>query len=257
MLMRFAEMTAVVTGGGSGIGKATALLLAEEGANVIISGRTKEKLEAAAEEINQKIGEERVACFVADSTKEEEVQDLARFIDDYYMGLHIVINNAGGSLQSKILDTSVEEWDIVQEVNLKSVFVVSKVLGKMMTESKVKGGNRAIVNIASLSGHKAASHLPHYSSAKAAVINFTRALALELAPYGIRVNSVSPGFAETPLTEWSLKKEKFMQSIKRNTALGRVGTSEEIAKVIAFAASSDASYMTGSDLLVDGGWMIT
>lgn len=255
--MRFAEMTAVVTGGGSGIGKATAMLLAKEGANVIISGRTKEKLVDAVEDINQQTGEERVAFFVADSTKEEDVQGLARFIDDQYLGLDIVINNAGGSLQSKILDTSVEEWDMVQEANLKSVFVVSKILGKVMVEGQVKGGNRAIVNIASLSGHKAASHLPHYSSAKAAVINFTRALALELAPYGIRVNSVSPGFAETPLTEGSLTNERFMQSIKRNTALGRIGTSEEIAKVIAFAASSDASYMTGSDLLVDGGWMIT
>ncbi len=250
-------MTAVVTGGGSGIGLATAIILAKEGANVIITGRTKEKLEAAAAEINKQAGGERAVYFVADSTKEEDIQGLARFIDDYYMGLHIVINNSGGSIQSKILDTSVDEWDIVQEINLKSVFIVSKVLGKKMTESPITSGNRAFVIFASLSGQKAASHLPHYSSAKAAVINFTRALALEMAPYGIRVNSVSPGFAETPLTEWSLTNEKFAQSIKRNTALGRVGTSEEIAKVIAFAASSDASYMTGSDLLVDGGWMIT
>ncbi len=255
--MRFAEMTAVVTGGGSGIGQATALILAKEGANVIITGRTKEKLEAAATEINKQAGGEKAAYFLADSTKEEDVQSLAGFIDEYYRDLHIVINNSGGSVQSRILDTSVEEWDFVQTINLKSVFLVSKILGKKMTESPITSGNRAIVNIASLSGHKAAVHLPHYSSAKAAVINFTRALALEMAPYGIRVNSVSPGFAETPLTEWSLTNEKFVQSIKRNTALGRVGKSEEIAKVIAFAASSDASYMTGSDLLVDGGWMIT
>jgi len=88
------------------------------------------------------------------------------------------------------------------------------------------------------------------------VINLTKSLALELAPYGIRVNSVSPGFVETPLTEQGLQNERFVKAIERNTALGRVGTPEEIASVIAFLASSEASYMTGSDVLVDGGWLI-
>jgi 3-oxoacyl-[acyl-carrier protein] reductase len=116
--------------------------------------------------------------------------------------------------------------------------------------------NRSIVNIASLSGHQAGAHIPHYSAAKAGVINFTRALALELAPFGIRVNSVSPGFAVTPLTEQGMKNEQFVKAIRRNTALGRAGEPGEIANVISFVASSEASYMTGSDVLVDGGWLI-
>ena len=255
--MRFKEQVAVITGGGSGIGKATALRLANEGANVILVGRTMEKLEGVAEQINGQSHYIQAACFAADVTKEEEVSELRRFINDQYMDLHVVINNAGGSVQSKIMDTAPEAWDIVQEVNLKSVFLVSKILGKFMMDHSLRGGNRAIVNVASLSGHKAAAHLPHYSSSKAAVINFTRALALELAPYGIRANSVSPGFIETPLTKWSLTNERFLKSIERNTALKRVGTSEEISNVIAFLASQEASYMTGSDVLVDGGWMIT
>jgi meso-butanediol dehydrogenase / (S,S)-butanediol dehydrogenase / diacetyl reductase len=107
-----------------------------------------------------------------------------------------------------------------------------------------------------MSGHQAGAEIPHYSAAKAGVINFTRSLALELSPYGIRVNSVSPGFVETPLTENALQNDRFVKAIQRNTALQRVGTPEEIANVIAFVASSEASYMTGSDLLVDGGWLI-
>lgn len=116
--------------------------------------------------------------------------------------------------------------------------------------------DRAIVNVASLSGHKAGAHIPHYSASKAAVINFSRALANEYAPYGIRVNSVSPGFVETPLTEKGLQNTRFLESIQRNTALRRVGQPAEIANVIAFLASSEASYITGSDVLVDGGWLI-
>ena len=255
--MRFKEQVVVITGGGSGIGKATALRMAKEGATVILVGRTMEKLESVADEINGQSPHFQATCFAADVTKESEVIALLKFIRDHFMDLHVVINNAGASVQSKIMDTEVEVWDIVQEVNMKSVFLVSKILGKFMMEHSGRGGNRAFVNIASLSGHKAAAHLPHYSSSKAAVINFTRALALEIAPYGIRANSVSPGFVETPLTEWSLTNERFLNSIERNTALKRVGTSEEIANVITFLASSEASYMTGTDVLVDGGWMIT
>ena len=152
---------------------------------------------------------------------------------------------------------SEQEWDDVQHVNLKSVFLVSKALGKVMAEgAKREKRDRAIVNVASLSGHQAGAEIPHYSAAKAGVINFTRSLALELSPYGIRVNSVSPGFVETPLTEDALQNDRFVRAIQRNTALQRVGTPEEIANVIAFVASSEASYMTGSDLLVDGGWLI-
>src|SRR5690625_6215059 len=117
--------------------------------------------------------------------------------------------------------------------------------------------DRAIVNIASLSGHKAGAKIPHYSTAKAGVIHFSKALAAELAPYGIRVNSVSPGFTETPLTEQGLRNDSFVKAIERHTALRSEEHTSEIANVIAFAASSEASYMTGTDLLVDGGWLIT
>ncbi|PEZ81578.1 SDR family oxidoreductase [Bacillus sp. AFS017274] len=257
--MRFLQSIAVVTGAGSGIGKATAMRLSDEGAKVLLVGRTKGKLEEAAAEINARHTIPVADIFPADVTVEEDVKNLAMYVKEQYRDLHILINNAGGSKSSKLLDTSEADWDMIQHVNLKSVFLVSKYLGKVMEEGVGSGNkaiNRAIVNVASLSGHQAGAFIPHYSSAKAGVISLTKSLALELAAAGIRVNSVSPGFIETPLTEDGLQNEKFVKSIQRNTALERVGKAEEISNVITFAASPEASYMTGTDLLVDGGWLI-
>ncbi|CRK83663.1 SDR family NAD(P)-dependent oxidoreductase [Neobacillus massiliamazoniensis] len=255
--MRFSQTIVLITGAGSGIGKATALRLASEGAKVILVGRTKAKLEETAFEINQRSKIPMAEIFTADVTDVEDVSELAEYVKQHYGDLHILVNNAGGSKNTRILQLSEKEWDDSQNVNLKSVFLVSKALGKIMIEgAKREDHNRAIVNVASLSGHQAGAEIPHYSAAKAGVINLTRSLALEFSPYGIRVNSVSPGFVETPLTELGLQNEGFVRAIQRNTALKRVGTPEEIANVIAFAASSEASYMTGSDLLVDGGWLI-
>jgi len=253
--MRFKEKIAVVTGAGSGIGEATAYRLAKEGATVVLVGRTISKLEKVAANINEEAVKPRAYCFVADVTNSAEVEQLGAYIEKEFGDLYVLINCAGGSRKSPILETTEKDWDDVQAVNLKSIFLVSKRLATIMINNE--GGNeRSIVNVASLSGYKAGSHIPHYSAAKAAVINFTRALAFELAPKGIRVNSVSPGFVSTDLTKEGLKNEKFVKSIERHTALSRVGTSDEIANVIAFVASSEASYMTGSDLLVDGGWLI-
>ncbi|WP_409292806.1 SDR family NAD(P)-dependent oxidoreductase [Peribacillus sp. SCS-37] len=258
--MRFSDTIALVTGAGSGIGKATAIRLANEGAKVILVGRTRSKLEVVAQDINAAKKIPAAEIFPADVKDEDDVQELKEYVQQKYGDLHVLINNAGGSVHSKIMDTSAEDWDYVQQTNLKSVFLVSKLLGGLMADAAQKEEGlprpRAIVNVASLSGHQAGAHIPHYSSAKAGVINFTRALALEFSPYGIRANSVSPGFVETPLTEQGLQNEQFVKAIKRNTALRRVGRPEEVANVIAFAASNEASYMTGSDILVDGGWLI-
>ncbi|MDN3018677.1 SDR family NAD(P)-dependent oxidoreductase [Paenibacillus sp. BSR1-1] len=255
--MRFSQTIALVTGAGSGIGRAAAVRLASEGSKVILVGRTRSKLEETAAEINQKSRIPLAEVFTADCTDAEDVEELAEYVQQHYGDLHVLINNAGGSRHGNILEMPEQDWDWVQGVNLKSVFLVSKTLGKIMVEgAKKEEHNRAIVNVASLSGHQAGAEIPHYSAAKAGVINFTRALALEMSQYGIRVNSVSPGFVETPLTERGLQNDRFVKAIQRNTALKRVGIPEEIANVIAFAASSEASYMTGTDLLVDGGWLI-
>lgn len=255
--MRFSQTIALVTGAGSGIGKASAIRLASEGAKVILVGRTKSRLDETASEINRNSRIPLAEIFTADCTNAQDVEELAEYVHEQYGDLHVLVNNAGGSRHSRILEMSEQDWDFVQDVNLKSVFLVSKGLGRIMADGALKDErDRSIVNVASLSGHQAGAEIPHYSAAKAGVINFTRSLALELSPYGIRVNSVSPGFVETPLTERGLQNERFVKAIQKNTALRRVGFPEEIANVIAFAASSEASYMTGTDLLVDGGWLI-
>ncbi|WP_257350427.1 SDR family NAD(P)-dependent oxidoreductase [Pseudalkalibacillus decolorationis] len=262
-MAKLKDAIAVVTGAGSGIGQETAIRFAEEGARVILVGRTSSKLERVADRINSHLPEQVAEVFRADVTNEEDVQNLAQFIQKKYGDLHVLVNNAGVSSKSTILEMETSEWDRIQDTNLKSTFLVSKILGKVIADGRINdkdSGNvrdRAIVNVASLSGHKAGAQIPHYSSSKAGVINFTKALAVEFSQYGIRVNSVSPGYTITPLTEEGLKNNRFEEAIKRHTALKRVGKPKEIANVIAFAASSEASYMTGSDLLVDGGWLVT
>jgi meso-butanediol dehydrogenase/(S,S)-butanediol dehydrogenase/diacetyl reductase len=230
---RFANKVAVVTGAGSGIGEQTAHQLATEGATVILVGRTPSKLERVAEQINKKMNGASVV-FQADVTEEEDIAALSNFIQSEYGTLHVLVNNAGTSGNTTILEMETSEWDRIQDTNIKSVYLVSKSLGKLMIDQEGAESDRAIVNVASLSGHKAGAKIPHYSSSKAAVIHFSKSLALEEG----------------------LKNQRFEDAIKRNTALGRVGKPEEIAKVITFAASKEASYMTGSDLLVDGGWLI-
>lgn len=256
-MQRFENAFAVITGAGSGIGEATAKRLANEGAKVLLVGRTLSKLERVAEEINQG-AKQKAFTFTCDVTSEEEVEKLKVHVKEEFNEVNILINNAGASAYSSILEMPYDQWESIVAVNLHSIFLMSKTIGGLMVEaaktSETKR-DRAIVNVASLSGHKPGLMFPHYSSAKAAVMNFTKALAGEVAKYDIRVNSVSPGFAETPLTEQGLKNESFVKSIERHTLLKRVAEPEEIASVIAFAASTDASYMTGSDILVDGGWL--
>src|SRR5699024_1493318 len=149
-----------------------------------------------------------------------------------------------------------DDWEAIQNVNVTGVFLVSKHLSKMMIDAQEKK-DRAIVNIASVSVHKAGARIAQYSTAMAGVTHIAKELDDNVVTYGVRVKSVSPGFTETPLTEQGLRNDSFVKAIERHTALRRVGAPTEIANVIAFAASSEASYMTGTDLLVDGGWLIT
>ncbi|GAE33382.1 SDR family NAD(P)-dependent oxidoreductase [Halalkalibacter akibai] len=252
-MKRFQDQVVVITGAGSGIGEATVQRLAEEGATVVLVGRTKEKLEKVAREVAEKTLNDHLYVYVADVTAEEEVELLALYLKENFDGVNVLINNAGTSSGGSILELEEKDWEHVQKTNVTSVFLMAKHIGPVL--ARTEGENKAIVNVASLSGHKAGAKIPHYSTAKAAVIHLTKALAGELASNQVRVNSISPGFVETPMTDKSLKNPAFQQAIERHTLLQRVGRADEVAKAIAFLASSDASYVTGTDLLIDGGWL--
>lgn len=258
-MSKFNNAIAIVTGAGSGIGEATAKKMASEGAKVVLVGRTLEKLERVAKEINDEEGVGTAYSFSADVTNEEDVRQLVEYTRNNVGEITLLVNNAGRSDHANIQNTSFETWKAIQEVNNDSVFLVSKIVGEAMIEAAEENPNenRSIVNVASLSGHKPGAMIPDYSAAKAAVLNFTKALAFEYSRSNIRVNSVSPGFIETPMTETSLENERFQKAVERNTTMGRVGRPEEIANAISFLLSEDASYVTGTDLLVDGGFLLT
>src|SRR5690606_1330763 len=168
-MSRFSGAIAVVTGAGSGIGEATAKRFAEEGAKVILVGRTLEKLERVAAEINKQ-GEKSAFTYACDVTEEKNVNLLKDYIVNDFKNLHILVNNAGGMENSTIQETTYSTWEQMQNVNLNSVFLVSKVLGKIMIDHpNQENMDRTIINVSSLSGHKPGAKFPHYSAAKAAV----------------------------------------------------------------------------------------
>ncbi|MFC4024078.1 SDR family NAD(P)-dependent oxidoreductase [Oceanobacillus longus] len=256
-MSRFNNAIAVITGGGSGIGEASAKRLAAEGAKVILVGRTASKLDRVASEINEVENEKVAFPFTCDVTSEKDVDQLTDYLEKEFGDVTVLINNAGGSFNSNIQQTSYEQWDDIQKLNVDSVFLVSKKIGKLMIDAASKNENvdRNIINIASLSGYKPGALFPHYSAAKASVINLTKALAFEYSRSGIRVNSISPGFIATDLVD--SQNEKVQKIINRKTTMSRLGKPEEIASVVAFLSSEEASYVTGIDMLVDGGYMLT
>jgi NAD(P)-dependent dehydrogenase (short-subunit alcohol dehydrogenase family) len=246
---------AIITGAASGIGQATALLFAQDGAKVVVV------------DINDKGGKETVnkikrgrkqAVFIhADVSKEVDVKTMAKKVFDIYGDVDILVNNAGVVLVKPLLETTEQDFEKVVNTNYKSIFLCIKYMLPLMN----KGGS--IVNVASISGHVGQINHAVYGGTKGAIIALTRALAWELAPRGIRVNSISPGSVETPMLLGDVEIEAkrlgvSMEKIRKERsdigALHRWADPKEIAEAILFLASDKSSYVTGTDLLVDAGW---
>lgn len=235
---------AIVTGGASGIGRATALLFAKEGAKVVVAD-----IDAAgASSVAQEIGGVAVQ---ADVSSAEDCARIVQTAVDTFGGLHVLFNNAGIIRRTTALDLEVEEWDRVMAVNVRSVFLMCKYAIPAMTD----GG--AIVNTGSGWGLKGGGNAISYCASKAAVVNMTRALAIDHAKAGIRVNSVNPGDTDTPmLREEARQLQEDWAAFEADAAdrpMGRSGTPDEIAQAVLFLASDAASYITGTALVVDGG----
>jgi gluconate 5-dehydrogenase/2-deoxy-D-gluconate 3-dehydrogenase len=241
----------IVTGCSSGLGPTLASGLAEAGSDLVVCARRGERLKANAEDIAEKTGR-RVVPVVADVSREEDVSRLVGEAVKEFGKLDVLVNNAGVSFLRPAEEMTGEEWLSVNRVNLDGVFYCSRDAAQVM--KKGKGGS--IINIASAYGFSADVLFPivAYHASKAAVINMTRALAVEWAKYGIRVNGIAPGWVRTEMTDITLSDKKKRDYIMQHTPLGRVGEANELNGALLLLASDAGRFVTGTTLSVDGGW---
>jgi gluconate 5-dehydrogenase len=242
--------TAIVTGASSGLGVAFAETLAERGVNLVIAARRYEKLVKVADEISSKYGV-KVVPIKADVSQEDQVISTVKTAIEKFGSIEILVNNAGTASISPSIDMNLEEWKKVIDVNLTGVFLCARTAAREMIKKKYG----KIVNIASIYG--AVGDIfptaPYYAS-KGAVINLTRALAIEWAPHKINVNAIAPGFFPSEMTETVFQDENTLKYILSRTPLGRTGEPLDLKAAITYLASPASNYVTGQTLFVDGGW---
>jgi 3-oxoacyl-[acyl-carrier protein] reductase len=240
---------ALVTGASSGIGRATAQALAKNGARVAINfHRNNAGAEAAQDEIIGAGG--RAIVVQADVTQSSEVQSLVEQTVAALGPIDILVNNAGSLIERlRILDLTEERWDEVIDLNLKSAFLCCRAVAGSMMERKTG----TIINVSSIAGRNGgALGSIHYSTAKGGLITFTKGLAKELGPFGVRVNAISPGVIDTPYHE-QFSSPEMMKTYVGMIPLGRVGTPQEVAQVVCFLASNAGSYLAGETIEINGG----
>ena len=251
---------AIVTGAGMGIGQAIAFRLAEAGAGVMI---TDINLEAANQTVEQIAGRGGMAQAIqADASSSDDAMRATRATVNAFGSLDILVNNAGIFPHASILDISEEMWDKVLDINVKGLYFYSQAAAKEMIKA---GHGGKIVNMASMEGLHPRENLAHYVTSKAGVTMLTKALALELAPHNILVNAIAPGGILTPGTmaqRTTLKSsgkplKEIFDSFMARLPLGRMGEPDDVAKVVLFMVSAAADYMTGSVILVDGGYLLS
>jgi len=236
---------ALVTGAGRGIGMGASIALAESGAKVTLVSRTEKELKEISDHINSQGYESSYISL--DVNNENEISELINSSDPF----DILVNNAGTNKPAKLVDTDINDFDYVMSLNVRSVINLTKSVVKKMLDNDVKG---SIINVSSQMGHVGGPNRTTYCSSKFAIEGFTKALAIELAPNGIRVNTICPTFIQTPMTEPFLKDEEFKKNTIGMIPLGRLGEVKDLMGPFVFLASEASSLMTGSSLLVDGGW---
>jgi 3-oxoacyl-[acyl-carrier protein] reductase len=245
-----AGRVAIVTGSSSGIGEAIARELAAAGAAVVVNSRTEERAEPVANEIRSRGG--RAIAVAADVCDSAQVAALVSAALEELGGLDILVNNAGAGFVAPSEELAEADWRRLIEVDLTAPFLCSQAAGRHM----LSAGRGVIVNIASALGHTAMPGRAAYTSAKHGLIGLTKVLGTEWASRGVRCVAVSPGYVATELLEQNMRRGGFdLGDIERRTPLGRLATPVEVARVVVFLVSDDASYITGSHMLVDGGWV--
>jgi len=243
---------AIITGARRGMGRSHALTLARAGAKVVVADISLEDCQKVVDEIKKAKGEAlAVKC---DVTKKEEVEEMVKKAVEKFGKVDILVNNAGICQFKPFLELTEEEWDRTLDINLKGYFLCAQAAAKEMAKQK----SGVIINIASVAMGQQGIGFPnivHYCASKGGIVGMTEALAVELAPYNIRVNAISPGMIETPMIDPVKQDPKIMEAMLARVPMRRVGKPEEVSNLVLFLASDVSSYMTGSTVVIDGGWL--
>jgi NAD(P)-dependent dehydrogenase (short-subunit alcohol dehydrogenase family) len=246
-LGRLKDKVAIITGAARGIGKATAIIFAREGAKTVIVDILKDEGEATAKYINERISEESALFIEADVSEVGDVKSMVDAVIEKYGTIDVLVNNAAIQPIGTILETDIDTWDRVMKVNLRSAFLCCKYVVPYMIKNK----SGAIVNVASILGLRGGDKIIAYATSKAGLIGFTKSLAQDLMPYNIRVNAVAPRAIDTEMFK-AYRSEKELESKMDRYLFGRLGKPEEVANTILFLASDEASYISGEVLVVGG-----
>lgn len=246
------EKVMIVSGGASGLGLAAAVKFAKNGYDILIVDINEEKGKKAEQQIKD-LGQKALFC-LCDISSKEQVQRAAQLLKEQFGRADVLINNAGLEIRGSILQCTEDDWDRTYGINLKGIYYMSNAFVPLMKE---KGGG-AIVNTGSILGYRAVGERAAYSSSKGAIDSLTRSMAFDLAKDNIRVNCVAPGAIDTPLLRGSINDSPDPKETERvlgsKSVFNRMGTSEEVANVMYFLASEEASFVTGATYFVDGGW---
>lgn len=236
---------ALVTGAGRGLGLGMATALAEAGADVTLASRTMEEVEAAAASLRERDLKAQALWLdvmdVAGTQKAIGEQD----------PFHILVNNAGTNRPAAFVDVTLDDFDAIFDLNVRAAYFVAQAVARRLIEAKQPG---SIINISSQMGHVGAARRTVYCASKHAMEGFTKAMAIELAPHGVRVNTIGPTFIETPLTKPFFENKAFLDDTLKKIKLGRLGKIEDLMGAVVFLASDASGLMTGSSMLIDGGW---
>ena len=246
------DKVAIVTGARRGMGRTHAIALAKAGAKVIVSDISLEDCEKVVKEIERAGGKAlAVKCNVSEK---EEVADLIKKTVKEWGKIDILVNNAGICQFKPFLELTEEDWDRTIDINLKGYFLCAQAAAKEMVKQK----SGVIINIASVAMGQVGvgfNNLAHYCASKGGIVGMTETLALELAPYNIKVNAISPGMIDTPMVADFKGDPKILEATLARVPLGRVGKPEEVSNLVLFLASGESSYITGSTIVIDGGWL--